>query len=121
MKPKNEAMAIGAAKLMMSARRSPKNNCRSLRTMAVRARRGMSVSQGAAGEGQEDRFEIAALAREVRDVHLARGEPGEHGGRSGAEVFDVDGDARAVRGRRPRERLAAERADQVGRRRIVQL
>ena len=33
--PKNDAIAIGAAKLMMTARRSLKNSCRSLRTMAM--------------------------------------------------------------------------------------
>ena len=37
MKPKNEAMAMGAAKLMITARRSVKNSSRSLRTIARQA------------------------------------------------------------------------------------
>ena len=37
MKPKNEPMAMGAAKLMITARLSVKNRSRSLRTMARHA------------------------------------------------------------------------------------
>ena len=37
MKPKNDAMATGATKLMITARRSEKNISRSLRTMAAAA------------------------------------------------------------------------------------
>ena len=33
--PKNDAIAIGTAKLMITARRSAKNSRRSLRTMAI--------------------------------------------------------------------------------------
>jgi hypothetical protein len=39
--PKNDAIAIGTMKLMMTARRSLKNSCRSLRTMA---RNGVSIN-----------------------------------------------------------------------------
>ena len=35
--PKNEAMAIGTANVRMTARRSLKNSCRSLRTSATNA------------------------------------------------------------------------------------
>ena len=44
MKPKNEAMAMGAAKLMITARRSVKNSSRSLRTMARHAWSAISPS-----------------------------------------------------------------------------
>jgi hypothetical protein len=44
MNPKNEAMAMGAAKLMINARRSVKNSSRSLRTMARHAWSAISPS-----------------------------------------------------------------------------
>ena len=44
MKPKNDAMAMGAAKLMITARRSVKKSSRSLRTMARHAWSAISPS-----------------------------------------------------------------------------
>src|SRR3989442_7719976 len=66
--PKNDAIAIGTAKLMITARRSLKKICRSLRTIAQRGMtwmKAMSIAQTPSCQREDHRLEVGAHAADV--------------------------------------------------------